>query len=162
MLLKIQNEKAGGGRTSGCMSWPGCEFKYQDSLPTYNFRQPFSSWEYRIDLMVDWFTDQENPANLVMAHFENPDEACHLLGGPDSKGVNEALSEVEDIVKYMLKRFEEEGLQSRLNIMFVSDHGCVRVHQPDYIIYLDEYVDKSLYIRSGESTSALIYPIEGN
>nr|CAD7394866.1 unnamed protein product [Timema cristinae] len=75
------NQNARNGRHSGVMMWPGGEFEYKQTLPT--FRQPFdlnTAWEIRVDTVIGWILHKSTPANLVMLYFEEPDRRAHAFG----------------------------------------------------------------------------------
>lgn len=73
LCCQTLNERAGSGRRSGCMMYPGCNFKYQSVLPShyleYNMSVP---WRHRVDIVLDWFQHPDTPINLGMAYFEQP------------------------------------------------------------------------------------------
>lgn len=37
-------------------------------------------WTERIDKIMSWIKDENQPANLVFAYFEEPDKTGHLTG----------------------------------------------------------------------------------
>lgn len=76
------------GKHSGCMMWPGTDFKYQNVSCSYthNFNVT-ESWYSRIDLALSWFQQKINSANLVMVYIEEPDRHGHAFS-PDSDVVS--------------------------------------------------------------------------
>lgn len=144
------------------MMYPSCDFKYQDTLPTYHI--PYNEsvkWQSRIDTLLSWFGDPDTPINFGMAYFEQPDETCHDYG-PESEEVNREIIHVDQIVQYLLNKAEQIELLKRLNIVFLSDHGGQAVKVPENIIDLDKYINKSWYIKDGIPPVHQIYPLEGN
>lgn len=117
-------------------------------------------WQSRIDTLLSWFEDPNTPINFGMAYFEQPDLTCHHYG-PESEEVNREIIRVDQIVQYLLKKSEQSELLKRLNIVFLSDHGGQAVKVPDNIINLDEYINKTWYIRDGIPPNLQIYPVEG-
>lgn len=83
--LQTANEKA--GKHSGCMMWPGSDFKYDGTACTFNWKfDPSKEWKDRVDEVMRWFTHEKTPANLVMLYIEQPDALAHVYG-PDSEKV---------------------------------------------------------------------------
>lgn len=80
------NEKQ--GKHSGCMMWPGSDFKFGNVSCThthvYNVTE---SWFSRMDTVLSWFQDKVNPANLAMVYIEEPDRHGHAFS-PDSEVVS--------------------------------------------------------------------------
>lgn len=58
-------------------------------------------WTSRVDKMISWFKNDEKPANLVMAYFEEPDSTGHVKG-VESQEVTDQVVRVDVIVKYLL------------------------------------------------------------
>lgn len=85
-MPQTANEKA--GKNSGCMMWPGSNFKYDDTACTFsqNFNETMS-WNERVDIVMTWFTNEKTPANLVMMYIEEPDVHAHIYS-PDSNVVS--------------------------------------------------------------------------
>lgn len=85
-IAQTANEKA--GKHSGCMMWPGSNFKYDDTACTFSqsFNQTMS-WNERVDIVMTWFTNGKTPANLVMMYIEEPDVHAHIYS-PDSNVVS--------------------------------------------------------------------------
>lgn len=80
------------GRHSGCMMWPGTDFKYQNVSCTYtHIFNVTETWYSRIDLALSWFQQKKNPANLVMTYIEEPDRHGHAFS-PDSDVVSSAFT----------------------------------------------------------------------
>jgi len=61
-------------------------------------------WTSRVDKMISWFKNDEKPANLVMAYFEEPDSTGHVKG-VESQEVTDQVVRVDVIVKYLLLFF---------------------------------------------------------
>lgn len=75
------------GQRSGIMMWPGSEFSYNGQLCT--FYKPLDKnmeLEDRVDIMMSWLKDVNNPTNFVMVYIEQPDEDGHAYS-PDSQQV---------------------------------------------------------------------------
>lgn len=58
-------------------------------------------WTFRVDKMISWIKNDEKPANLVMAYFEEPDSTGHMKG-VGSQEVKDQVVRVDVTVKYLL------------------------------------------------------------
>lgn len=125
------NELAGDGRHSGVMMWPGSKFPYgvNDTLPTRIFEwendYPFDK---RVDIAVDWITDEETPVNLLFIYFEEPDEVAHGYG-PESAEVTKYISIVDNTTGYLIKKLKQVGIYDKVNVILLSDHGFHEVSE---------------------------------
>ncbi|ODM89479.1 Ectonucleotide pyrophosphatase/phosphodiesterase family member 5 [Orchesella cincta] len=143
----ILNEIAGGGRTSGCLMWPGSNQPYgfkNDSLPTYYYPTYNASvpWEDRVDIVISWITDKTKPANLVFLYFEEPDTHGHAFGPNHQETLNE-ISNTDNRTAYLIRKLKEVGIFDKINLILLSDHGMEAVTQ-DKIINITALIDTSL------------------
>jgi hypothetical protein len=53
------------------------------------------------------------------------------------------------------------GILEQLNIVFLSDHGGQAVPVPSQYINLDNYINRTWYIRDGVPPNLQIYPLPG-
>ncbi|XP_063239262.1 ectonucleotide pyrophosphatase/phosphodiesterase family member 5-like [Bacillus rossius redtenbacheri] len=156
----IVNEKAGDGRHSGTMMWPGSDFKYQDTSPTFQMNFNVSvPWERRVDTALEWFLDPVTPANLVMLYVEEPDASAHVFG-PESQQVLKQIAKVDSLTGYLRERLRAAGLLGLMNVFQVSDHGMDTVSL-DRIINLTGLVDSSTYELDGVSPVLGLIPVPG-
>nr|CAD7462143.1 unnamed protein product [Timema tahoe] len=135
------NQKASNGRHSGVMMWPGGEFEYKQTLPT--FRQPLdlnTAWEIRVDTVIGWILHRSTPANLVMLYFEEPDRRAHAFGP-----------------EYLRQKLSANNLLGKVNVVQLSDHGMESVTFPR-IINLTDFVDKTLFQEVDTSPVLQIFP----
>lgn len=58
-------------------------------------------WTSRVDKMMSWIKDDEKPANLVFAYFEEPDNTGHVFG-IGSQEIKNQIVRVDATVKYYL------------------------------------------------------------
>ena len=72
VLFQTLNQRAGEGRHSGVMMWPGgSDQVYQNVSPTFSMKFNSSVPFYdRIDHAVQWIIHPDTPANLVFLYFE--------------------------------------------------------------------------------------------
>ncbi|CAH0769470.1 unnamed protein product [Bemisia tabaci] len=136
------NEKAGQGRHSGSMMWPGGEFAYQGVTPTHAVRYDQSfDWNKRVDVAISWFLNETAPANLVMLYFEEPDFIGHRHGVDDPLFRDE-IRHCDRTAKYLQDQLEAHNLHDKVNVFLLSDHGMVSVAQ-DRIIDLNKFANFS-------------------
>jgi len=131
--LQTLNELTGSGRRSGTMMWGGGEFEFHDVLPTYyELYNSSKSWYERIDRTLEWLLDEEKPVNLLHIYFEQPDSAGHYYGihAPE---FNEQLKHIDNIFDYFLKQLAKHGLENKIDIIVLSDHGMLDIDQAHLI-----------------------------
>lgn len=176
-------QKQGG--TSGAYFWPG-SVSYEE-LPTFlakpicnlncqaknkadfaGLNSSFSSgcafnysepWNLRIDRVVQWLTS-ENAPQFVAMYFEQPDSKGHEYGLNSREYLHEIERIDEEVVGYLLTSLRQCNLLDEVNLIFVTDHGIFNVSETRGI-YLDDYVDPSLYVLSQIGTSAHVWPKVG-
>jgi len=85
---------------------------------------------------------------------------CNILGhiyGPISPEMNATLRVIDDYVGKLLKIIDSNDyLKTNLNVIITSDHGMHQVNKT-LIIFLEKYVDKSLFSAYGGRTFANIF-----
>ncbi|XP_077977297.1 ectonucleotide pyrophosphatase/phosphodiesterase family member 5-like [Glandiceps talaboti] len=132
-----------GGR-SGVYFWPGSETKIKGILPyhymNYSNTTPFKT---RVDGIIDWFTAEEDPINLGLLYFNEPDHTGHLKG-PDSDEIKTVIEMCDNITGYLIQRLKDVGLYDQINLIITSDHGMTEIDK-SRIIELDKYIDPHLY-----------------
>ena len=147
--IYVTNQKAGPDRRSGSVLWPGGLGKVKCIAPDYIIpnADPFNEtkMEDRIDYLMKWFTDKDNPINLGLLYFLEPDETAHKAG-PDSDEVNNLIKgPLNNALGYLKDKLEEAGLLDTVNIILTADHGFASVNK---IINLDKYVPADWYEES--------------
>lgn len=68
----------------------------KNKIITINFFRTLS-WNDRIDKIMSWIKDEKQPANLVLAYFEEPDRTSHMVIG--SHEVQNQILRVDNAVK---------------------------------------------------------------
>lgn len=115
------NEKAGDGRYSGIIMWPGGTSPYQGKNATYIYEFDRNvDYFKRVDIVrqlftrlvagfirtisvlqaMSWLKDPEKPANLVMLYIEQPDTTAHIYG-PNSEQVAEVIRKMDNVTQYL-------------------------------------------------------------
>ncbi|XP_070556761.1 ectonucleotide pyrophosphatase/phosphodiesterase family member 5-like isoform X2 [Ptychodera flava] len=153
----VTNQKH-GGRT-GVYYWPGSETEIMGILPNrYKKYSDTTPFETRIDGVIDWFTDEEEPINLGLLYFNEPDHTGHT-SGPESDEILDVIRMCDDTIGYLIQKLQEADLYEKINILITSDHGMTEL-SPDRLIQLDDYVNPDLYDLVDSSPTAAIYPFD--
>lgn len=136
------------GRIAASFFWPGSEAAIEGIRPRY--------WEHydhrvlnatRVRRVLDWLAlpEEQRPA-FVMLYFSDVDNAGHE-SGPDSPEVRTAVLRVDSAVGLLLDGLGRAGLDSRVDVVVVSDHGMSPV-TPDSVVAIDDYLPLDLLARS--------------
>ncbi|XP_055586218.1 bis(5'-adenosyl)-triphosphatase ENPP4-like [Uranotaenia lowii] len=150
----ILNQQAGAH--SGCMMWPGSEFPYTKANITCSHVQPYNltmPWNDRIDTVIRWIRDPQKPASLVMLYIEEPDYYGHIYS-PDSDRVAQLIVKLNDLTRYLNDRIRQFGLENRVNVIHISDHGMDSL-MPKNFINLTNYVPTDMKYDTYGSTPVL-------
>ncbi|CAG0892027.1 unnamed protein product [Darwinula stevensoni] len=163
LMKQVTNEEAEERKYSGVSMWPGVDFHWgpNKSVPTH-FKSYNSSvpWEERVDVALSWFSHPQKPANLVMFYLQEPDSTGHKYG-PDSPQVKSKVEEVDTLVGYLVSRLKILGLWERTNLIFLSDHGMMKVKKDAIVDLRSIPVSPDTYNYSSSSPTLLIYPLPG-
>lgn len=129
------------GKRSACFFWPGSTVQIAGTYPsyyrTYETVQPYAA---RVQQMLDWLALPGDSAPIFAAlYFANVDAAGHRVG-PDAPGIDSAIARVDSAVGALVAGFAARGLEDRVNLIVVSDHGMTAT-SPDRQIFLDDYID---------------------
>ncbi|VVC30894.1 Hypothetical protein CINCED_3A020487 [Cinara cedri] len=142
------------------MMWPGSDFEYQGKLSTYVQKYNRSMpWNDRVDKIMSWIKDDNKPANLVFAYFEEPDRTCHSVGVESQETINQIVK-ADVTVKYLLDQIKCENLEKKLNLIILSDHGMESITY-DHIIFLESYASNMTYKMIVTGPNAFVYPNPG-
>lgn len=137
--IYVTNKKAGTKRNSGSVLWPCGLGKVKEIAPDRIVpnADPFNKtgFEDRVDYMMNWFTDKENPINLGLLYFNEPDETAHATGA-GSEEVIKKIIELNDVLGYLFQKLKKAKLFEEMNIIITADHGFTNVSE---IVDLSEY-----------------------
>lgn len=129
------------GKTAATMFWPGSEASINGVQPT-RWKEYDGSVENfaRIDTVISWL-DAEGGVNADFAtlYFSDIDNRGHAYG-PSSPEVDEAVSEADSLLGYLLNEISNRGLEDRLNVIIVSDHGMAEL-SGEKVIFLDDMIE---------------------
>jgi len=154
----MTNDAAGREHhASGVYFWPGSEVEGMQPeyfVSPFNTRVPFS---VRVDTVAGWFTQRHRPINFGVMYYHEPDETGHRHG-PDSPEIVNMIVTLDQHVGYLIDALKEKQIFNELNIIITSDHGMSEMKAN---VYLDDYIDSSLYTLIGGSPVAHILPKAG-
>lgn len=135
----VTAEKA--GLTAATMFWPGSETEIRGVRPTHwaPFDQTLTG-DARVDRLLEWL-DGPTPPDLATLYFDIVDTAGHA-NGPKAVATTAAVSAVDASIARLMRGLEARGLEDRVNLVVVSDHGMAPT-APDRAIYLDDLIEAS-------------------
>ncbi|NXA49186.1 ENPP5 phosphodiesterase, partial [Nothocercus julius] len=147
------------GHKSGAAMWPGTDVKIHGFLPTHYMPYNESvSFEDRVARLIDWFTSEE-PINLGLLYWEQPDEMGHILG-PENPLMGPIISDIDKKLGYLISELKKAKLWDVINVIITSDHGMSQ-SSSKRLIELDQYLDRELYKVIDYSPAVAILPKEG-
>ncbi|KAM8809723.1 ectonucleotide pyrophosphatase/phosphodiesterase family member 5 isoform 1-T2 [Eudromia elegans] len=147
------------GHKSGAAMWPGTDVKIHGVLPTHYMPYNESvSFEDRVAKLIGWFTSEE-PINLGLLYWEEPDEMGHILG-PENPLMEPIISDIDKKLGYLISELKKAKLWGVINVIITSDHGMSQ-SSSERLIELDQYVDRELYKVIDYSPAVAILPKEG-
>jgi predicted AlkP superfamily pyrophosphatase or phosphodiesterase len=129
------------GKRAATYFWPGSEAPIGGVRPTYykRFSARVPNAE-RVRQVLEWLSlPADSAPALVTLYLGDVDDAGHEFG-PQSAGTDSAIARVDRAVGELLRGLEQRGLERRVNVIVVSDHGMAEM-KPGQLIYLDDYVD---------------------
>lgn len=85
-----------------------------------------TEWAENVETVMKWFTDDD--LDFVALYFGEPDSTGHKHG-PDSQQRKDMVSQVDRMVGHIRNRVQHYGLESKLNIIIIADHGMATVHK---------------------------------
>lgn len=129
------------GQIAGSYFFVGSEAKVADEYPTYwrtyNGKVPP---EMRVDKVLGWL---DLPANkrptMIAMYFSDTDDAGHEFG-PDAEETRYAALNADRYIGQLYAGLRARGIQNRVNIIVVSDHGMATRDQRNAIV-MDDYFD---------------------
>nr|ABA12155.1 47 kDa salivary pyrophosphatase-like protein SP132 [Phlebotomus argentipes] len=148
------------GKYSGCMMWPGSDFPYSGRNCTHvQVYNKSMAWSERVDIVMNWLTDKEKPASLVMMYIEEPDTDGHIYG-PDSDVIRALIIKLDNLTKIIQEKLKENSLSDRVNVIHLSDHGMEGVTSKN-VIDLRKFVNNGTCDFYGTSPALQIVPKPG-
>ncbi len=132
------------GKRAATFFWPGSDVAIGGVRPTwYKLFDAAVPNAVRVTQVLDWLSlpADQAPA-LITVYFGDVDDAGHQFG-PQAPETDAAIARVDSAVGAIMDGLKQRGLEQRVNLVVVSDHGMARV-EPGRLIYLDDSVDLSI------------------
>jgi predicted AlkP superfamily pyrophosphatase or phosphodiesterase len=137
----IWNTAERQGVRTAAFFWPGSDYAINGRYPTYY--TPFDNRipdTLRVRQVIDWLSMPANKApRFVTLYYSTTDDAGHNYG-PDAPQVDAAIAHVDSLVGALVNGLAAHGLDERVNLIIVSDHGMTPIHV-SRVIRLDDYID---------------------
>jgi predicted AlkP superfamily pyrophosphatase or phosphodiesterase len=150
------------GARAGVFFWVGSEAAIQGVRPTfwrkYDDRVPGAA---RADSLVAWLTRADSlRVRIGLLYFDAVDDLSHD-SGPGHPATGAAVMAVDSAIGRLIGGLREQGLEHRVNIIVVSDHGQAPT-SPQRIVYLDDYLDVSAYDAPSVTPFLAVTPRNGD
>jgi len=135
------------GQISGSYFFVGSEAEVDGIRPrlwkTYNGKVPP---EMRVDGVLHWLDlPADKRPTMIAMYFSDTDDAGHEFG-PDAEETRYAALNADRYIGQLMDGLRKRGVDDRVNIIVVSDHGMAARDQHNAIV-MDDYfdtMDKSL------------------
>ncbi|MEZ4457848.1 MAG: alkaline phosphatase family protein [Gemmatimonadales bacterium] len=149
------------GRHAEALFWPGSEAPVHGIYPE-GWRRFDAAVGYgdRVRAVLDAISRSgAEHASFAALYLEGVDAAGHRFG-PASPQVDSAIARADSAVALLVAGIDSLGLDDRVNVIVVSDHGMAQL-APERVIYLDDYLpDGAAEITDLNPVAALV-PAEG-
>lgn len=129
------------GLRSAVYFWPGSEAEIRGYRP--NIYKPYEEtigFETRVDTVVQWLSNTSFNIDFAMLYFHEPDHTGHEYG-PNSPQVYRKVKEMDNILGYIVQKFNEADLWKSVNVLLTSDHGMTEVDYKNRHIDLSQHID---------------------
>ena len=129
------------GKRAATFFWPGSDVAIGGVLPTwYKIFDASVPNADRVTQVLDWLSlPADRSPSLITVYFGDVDDAGHEFG-PDAPETDAAIARVDSGVGAIMNGLKQRGLEERVNLVVVSDHGMAKI-EPGHLIYLDDVVD---------------------
>jgi predicted AlkP superfamily pyrophosphatase or phosphodiesterase len=142
--------------------FPGTETEIRGRRPSFwrEYDGKVPNFE-RVDQVLQWLDlpVAERPQMFTL-YFSDVDDAGHGFS-PDSKEVADAVKRVDEAIGRLIEGLRARGIEEKVNIVIVSDHGMATVYRRNSVI-MDDYFnleDAEAILTTGEIWQ--IFPKEG-
>ncbi|MCE7033249.1 ectonucleotide pyrophosphatase/phosphodiesterase [Lysobacter sp. GX 14042] len=135
----VAAEKA--GLPTAAMFWVGSEAPVAGVRPTRWSRFDAGvGVDERIDRVLGWLAEpEETRPRLATLYFEHLDSAGHR-NGPRAPETLQALREMDAAIGRLVEGLAARGLQDRVDLVVVSDHGMAEV-PPGHVVVVEDMVE---------------------
>lgn len=141
--------------------WPGSEAPVKGRQPSWWYRYEESiSHADRVTKVLEWLAMPPGQGpRFITLYVSEVDTRSHQHG-PDSPEAAAAIVRADSAVGAVWAGIQRLGLQDRVNLMVVSDHGMAPTSQ-ERVILLDEILEAGTYRVVDWNPVAMIAPSEG-
>ncbi|MDB5471383.1 MAG: alkaline phosphatase family protein [Caulobacter sp.] len=124
------------GVRSATMFWPGSEAAIHGVRPTRwsKFDHDMPSAQ-RVDVLLGWLDEPGFRPGFATLYFDAVDTAGHGFA-PGAPEVKAAIKDVDSALARLLDGLKARGLEGRVNLVIVADHGMAAV-PPGQVIVVD-------------------------
>lgn len=124
------------GVKTATMFWPGSDADIQGVRPSWRkqFDQSLSS-AARVDTLLGWLDDPAGRPGFATLYFDIVDTEGHHYG-PKSPQVAKAANEVDAALGRLVAGLKAKGLDGKVNIVVVADHGMAAT-PPGQVVIAD-------------------------
>ena len=150
------------GQIAASYFFVGTETVIKEEQPTfwraYNGTVPA---EMRIDKALGWFDlPAERRPTMITLYFSDVDDAGHAFS-PDAEETKYAVWNVDRYVERLVSGLKARGIDQKVNLIIVSDHGMAPVNLKN-ATFLDDYFNFDLTERILWTNEIIqIFPKEG-
>lgn len=144
------------------LTWPGGSTAVDGIAPSYTMDWTDTlTFEERLDRLTSLLDlpVKERPQFLTF-YFNDVDDAGHDFG-PLSPEVRKTVQDVDSRIGQLLAALRERGIEERVNVVVVSDHGMSPISAKK-VVYLDKYVDPATVDIIDGSPVMALRPKDGN
>ncbi|RYF91039.1 MAG: alkaline phosphatase family protein [Caulobacteraceae bacterium] len=122
------------GIRTATLFWPGSEADIRGVRPTRSttFDQGMASTA-RVDLLLSWLGDPAERPGFATLYFDIVDTAGHSFG-PGSPEVKSSAREVDAAISRLVDGLKAGGLEGKVNLLIVADHGMTAVTPGNLVI----------------------------
>ena len=121
-------------KRASTLFWPGTETKINQIQPNdwLNYDHNMSSTA-RVDQLLTWLNrPNSSRADFATLYFSEVDSAGHSYG-PNSKEVNQAVSNVDIAIGRFVTGLKSTGLDQKTTFIIVADHGMSEVPKENWL-----------------------------
>jgi predicted AlkP superfamily pyrophosphatase or phosphodiesterase len=129
------------GQIAGSYFFVGTGTMIEGRAPTY-WREYSGEVppQMRVDKTLAWFDlPVEKRPTMISMYFSDTDDAGHAFS-PESEEVGYAVQNVDSYIERLMNGLKLRGIDQKVNIIIVSDHGMAKV-DPKNAVFLDDYFD---------------------
>lgn len=144
------------GMISASMMWVGSASDAAGTRPTYYYpyHEKFTPAE-KVEKVLNWLRlPEEVRPHFITLYFPEVDSNGHRFG-PDSPETEAAVHMIDETVGRLVSKVKETGLP--VNIIFVADHGMIKVDREETIEIPQMLTDKNRFDYYNSNTLLRIF-----